>query len=146
MNEVKQSEANDKYAAAIKSLSGSNRKLAVIGRSYGASQAFHAVLVAPEKVSATIVYYPYGMLMTDKKILSSITSPVLGHFARNDFFLTPDKLKQFRSAIKKSDLKMSFNVYNARHGFDKATGKNYNQDAHALAQDRTQKFLNSYLN
>lgn len=146
MNKVKQSEANEKYLAAVKFLSAPDRKIAVIGRSYGASQAFHAALVAAEKISATIVYYPYGELMTNKKILSSIKSPVLGHFARDDFFLTPDKLKQFRSAVKKSDIKMSFNVYDARHGFDKSTGKNYNPYAHALAQDRTQQFLNSYLN
>lgn len=146
MNEVKQAEANEKYAAAIKALSAPGRKIAVIGRSYGANQALYAALVAQEKISATIVYYPYGPLMTNKKMLTAIKAPLLSHFARDDFFFTPDKVEQFTDAIKKSGLKMIVNVYKAKHGFDKPTGKNFNELAHKLAQDRTYEFLNKYLN
>lgn len=146
MNEVKQSEANDKYAAAIKALSAPEREIAIIGRSYGASQALHAALVSQEKVSATIVYYPYGELISDRSILAEIKSPLLGHFARDDFFLTPDKVAQFVSTVKESGLEMTVNMYEAKHGFDKPTGKNFNEAAHKLAQDRTNQFLNKYLN
>ena len=146
MQAVKQSDANEKYEAAITALSAPGRKVAIIGRSYGASQALHAALVARDKVSAAIVYYPYGELITDKNILTAIKAPILGHFARNDFFLTPDKVTQFTSAIKKSGLKMTVNMYEARHGFDKPTGNNFNEPAHQLAQQRTRQFLEQYLN
>lgn len=146
MQAVKQSDADAKYAAAIKVLSTNGRKVAIIGRSYGASQALHAALVAKEKASAAIVYYPYGKLITDQQTLAAIKAPILGHFARNDFFLTPDKVSQFTSAVKKSGLKMSVNMYEARHGFDKPTGNNFNEPAHRLAQQRTRQFLDQYLN
>ncbi|WP_455208653.1 dienelactone hydrolase family protein [Kaarinaea lacus] len=146
MQAVKQADADEKYAAAIQALSENGRKVAIIGRSYGASQAFHAAFVAKDKASATIVYYPYGELITDKKMLTKIKAPILGHFARNDFFLTPDKVTQFTSVIKNSGLKMTVNMYEARHGFDTSTSSNFDETAHQLAQQRTRQFLEQYLN
>ena len=146
MQSVKQSDADDKYAAAIKFLSKSGRKIAIMGRSYGASQALHAAQVAHEKVAATIVYYPYGELITDRKMLHEIKSPILGHFARKDFFLKPETVTEFSSAIKKAGVKMTVNMYEARHGFDKPTSSNFDEPAHNLAQQRTRQFLNQYLN
>lgn len=146
MMAVKQSDADAKYAAAIKALSTNGRKVAIIGRSYGASQALHAALVAKDKASAAIVYYPYGKLMTDKQSLAAIKAPILGHFATKDFFLTPDKVTQFTSAIKQSGLNMTVNMYEARHGFDASTSSNFDETAHQLAQQRTNQFLKQYLN
>lgn len=146
MQGVKQSEADAKYAAAIKALSANGRKVAIIGRSYGASQALHAASVAKDKASAAIVYYPYGELIADKNMLAEIKAPILGHFARNDFFLTTDKVTQYTSAIKKAGLEMTVNIYEARHGFDAATSSNFDEVAHDLAQQRTDQFLKQYLN
>jgi len=146
VNGVKQSVANEQYAAAIKALSVPERKLAIIGRSYGANQALHATLVAQEKVSATIVYYPFEEVITDIKILKAIKAPILGHFVQHDYFFTPDMLTQFTSAMKKSGLTMSINMYDAKHAFTNPTGKNFNMPALNLSQQRTYKFLNKYLN
>jgi len=145
MNSLKQSDADEKYAAAIRSLSVAGRKIAIIGRSFGASQALHAALVAKDKVAATIVYYPYGDLMTDRKMLSGIKTPILGHFATNDFFLPTDKVQQFTSAARKAGISMTVNMYDARHGFDKSTSSNFNEPAHSTSQQRTQQFLQQYL-
>ena len=146
MQSVKQSDADAKYTAAIKALSSNGRKIAIIGRSYGATQVLHATLVAKEKASAAIVYYPYGELMTDKQSLAAIKAPILGHFASKDFFLPLDKVTQFTSAIKNSGLNMSVNMYEAKHGFDNAGSSNFDEAAHQLAQQRTNQFLQQYLN
>ena len=146
MNAVKQSTANEKYKAAITALSTPERKIAIIGRSYGASQALHAALVTQKKISAAIIYYPYGELINDKKTLTTIKTPLLAHFARDDFFLTSDKLTQFTSDIKTAGINMTVNMYEAKHGFDKSTSKNFNEAAHLLSQDRTYRFLNQHLN
>ena len=143
---VKQSEADAKYAAAVKALSANGRKVAIIGRSYGAAQVLHAALVAKDKASAAIVYYPYGDLMTDKQSLAAIKAPILGHFASKDFFLPLDKVTQFTSAIKNSGLNMSVNMYEAKHGFDNVGSSNFDEEAHQLAQQRTNQFLKQYLN
>lgn len=95
MKSVKQSVANQKYLAAIKVLAEPGRKIAVLGRSYGGAQSLYAASVGKHKVSAAIIYYPYGKLITKKEKLALIKAPVLGHFARDDFFLTPNKLDNF---------------------------------------------------
>ena len=146
MNHVVQSEANAKYAATLKRLSAHGRKIAVIGRSYGATQALYAALTVPQYVAATVIYYPYGELPADKNALAAIKTPVLAHFAKNDFFFTPDKVKQFNSLVKQSGLKVTINQYDARHGFDKPSGKNFDDASHRIAQNRTAVFLKKYLN
>lgn len=143
---VKQSMADEKYKTAIKTLSASGRKVAVMGRSYGASQTIHAALVGKDKVSAAIVYYPYGELVTDKKMLKSIKAPILGHFASDDFFLKPEKVNEFASATKKAGLSMTVNMYEARHGFDNSSSSNFDESAHKQSLQRTRQFLNKYLN
>jgi len=146
MSKVKQSVTNEKYAAAIDALTAPNRKLAIIGRSYGANQAIHAAMVAQEKVSATIVYYPFKKVLTDTKMLSAIKTPILGHFAQHDYFFTPDMLTQFTTSIKKSGLAMTVNMYNAKHAFTNPVGKNFNETAQMLSLKRTRQFLSKYLN
>jgi len=146
MQSVNQSDADEKYAAAIRALSVPGRKIAIMGRSFGASQALHAAQVAKDKVAATIVYYPYGELMTDRKMLTDIKAPILGHFAREDFFLKPDQVNAFASVLKKAGLHMTVNMYNARHGFDKTGSSNFNEPAHKMAQEKTRQFLDRYLN
>ncbi|MFO7604477.1 MAG: dienelactone hydrolase family protein [Gammaproteobacteria bacterium] len=146
MNGVKQSVANDKYMAVIKALSAPGRKLAILGRSYGANQALHAAIVAQEKVSATIVYYPFGEVITDKKILNAIKTPILGHFAQHDNFFTPDMLARFTAAIKNSGVTMTVNMYDAQHAFTNPAGKNFNMSAFRLSQQRTFEFLEKNLN
>ena len=145
MNSVKQDEANAKYSAALKVLKASNRKLAVIGWSFGGSQALHASLAEANLVSATVMYYPFGKIITDKKVLSSLKGPILGQFAEHDFAFTPDKVEEFRAAIKDAAKELKVNMYDAKHGFDKLAGKNFNRVAHDLARSKTHKFLDKYL-
>lgn len=145
MNSVKQDEANAKYSAALKALKAPNRKLAVIGWSFGGSQALHASLAEANLVSATVMYYPFGKIITDKKVLSSLKGPILGQFAEHDFAFTPDKVEEFRAAIKDAAKELKVNMYDAKHGFDKLAGKNFNRVAHNLARSKTHKFLDKYL-
>ena len=72
--------------------------------------------------------------------------PILGHFARDDFFFTPAKVARFETAVKKSNLRMTVNMYEAKHGFDNLAGNNFNESAHRLSENRTRQFLNQYLN
>ena len=72
MNSVKQSEANEKFRVALKALQRPGRKLAAIGWSFGATQAFQATLVAPEKISATVMYYPFGKIIKPGNNIASL--------------------------------------------------------------------------
>jgi len=143
---VNQAEANEKFVAIIKALSMPDRKLAVIGRSFGANQAMHATMVGKDNISATIVYYPFKEIFPNKKLITPIKSPVLAHFAKNDYFFPLKMQTQFTSSLKALGTTISYNIYNARHAFTNPTGKNFNQPAQKLSQQRTQEFLNIHLN
>jgi len=102
--------------------------------------------VGQDKIAAVIIYYPYGEVITEKQTLALIKAPVLGHFATDDFFLTSDKLSKFKSTIRKSGVDMTSQTYKARHGFDKPYGQYYQAQSGQLALERTNQFLNQYLN
>lgn len=146
MNAVKQSDANEKYASALKVLATPGRKLATIGWSFGASQALHATLSEPKLVSATVCYYPYGEMVSDKKLLAPMKGPILIQVGDRDFAFTPEKVQQYKAAMSKAGIKLQLNIYkNAKHSFDKKKHKNYNQAASEKAQISTYAFLDQYL-
>lgn len=142
---VHQNEANEKYAAALKALSAPGRKIAVMGRSYGASQALHAATLGRSNVSATVIYYPYGETIKDSNAMAAINSPILAHFARTDRYFPLDKVIELTSTMHEAGGKMTVNLYDAKHGFDKRTGKNFDEAAHKLSFSRTQLFLDQHM-
>ena len=145
MESVKQSLANSKYLAALKALAAPGRKLAVIGWSFGGSQALRATLTAPDLVSATVSYYPYGKMVSDKKILSRLQGPILIQVGDKDFAFTPKKIQEFQKAVKNAGKIAEINIYDAKHGFDKKLNKNYNEFASKRADKTTREFLDRNL-
>jgi carboxymethylenebutenolidase len=146
MNSIKQADANTKFAAALDTLKAPGRKIATIGWSYGASQALRATLSAPEPVSATVSYYPYGEMITDKDSLAPMRGPMLIQVGDKDFFLTPEKIDAYRAALTAAGKTLIVDTYDARHSFDKPESMNYNKIAAAEAQRSTGRFLDLYLN
>lgn len=147
MNSVKQKNANAKYQAALQALRtpDKNRRVAVIGWSFGGAQALQAALVAPDLVSATIMYYPFGKMEHGKERLSAMGGPVLGNLAKHDFAFTPDKVKKFQSAMKQAGKVFKIHMVDAKHGFDKPAGKHYNKKASDQAWVASKQFLKEHL-
>ncbi|MDB4303353.1 dienelactone hydrolase family protein [Desulfosarcina sp.] len=146
MMSVKQSEANDKYRTALQALVAPGRKLATIGWSYGGSQALHATLSAPKLVSATVSYYPFGKMISDKKTLEPMQGPILILVGDEDFSFTRDKVKSYQDDMANAGKILQVKTYNAKHGFDREKGKNYNQAAQVKAEAATHQFLDVNLN
>ena len=145
MNSVKQQEANDKFRAAIKLLSQSGRKIAVLGRSFGANQAFYAASVSKKDISAVVLYYPFGDVVSSNNLLSSISVPVLGNFASKDFFFDNKQKNKFISLARKKGINLEVENYSARHGFSNLFSSNFNADAYKTSFNKTSKFLTKYL-
>lgn len=145
MTSVKQPEANAKYFSALHALTAPGRKLATIGWSYGGSQALHATLMAPDLVSATVSYYPYGEMISDKKTLAPMKGPILIQVGTEDFAFTPEKIQKYKVAIKNAGKILVVNTYSAKHGFESTKSKNYNKNAQEMAEESTFKFLDAHL-
>lgn len=145
MESVNQIEANAKYVAAIRELKNGGREVAVIGWSFGGSQAMHATLAASEMVRATVSYYPYGEMPDAVNRLSLMQGPLLIQVGDKDFAFTREKIDNYQSAMKEAGKHLVVNTYDARHSFDTKTSDNYNQAAQEQAWFSTSKFLDRYL-
>ena len=145
MDAVRQNEANAKYVSAIKALKAGGRDVAVIGWSFGGSQAMHATLAAPELVSATVGYYPYGEMPSDIETLSRIQGPLLIQVGNKDFSFTAAKIDAYKAAMDAAGKTLIVHTYDARHSFDRVTSDNYNRAAQEQAWFNTSKFLDRYL-
>jgi dienelactone hydrolase len=124
-----QAEANEKYLAAMNMLTANGRKIVVIGHSYGAAQALEATLAVPGKVSATIMYYPFGEMVSDVNKLK-----------------TKDKREKFTALMKNAGIDMSVNIYNAKHGFAAKTAPNYDEVAYTSSWQKSRDFINQHTN
>jgi carboxymethylenebutenolidase len=145
MDAVEQEEANAKYRAALAALQADGREIAVIGWSFGGSQALHATLAAPERVAATVSYYPYGDMPVEAQSLKQLQGPWMIHVGDQDFAFTADKISAVERAMTAAARMLIVETYPARHSFDRATSDNYNRIADEQARFHTSKFLDRYL-
>lgn len=115
-------------------------KVAVIGYCMGGAVALLAAITVPE-IDAAVPYYgaPPGMAEQSR----NVTVPVLGHFAQQDGFFSPEMVREFEANMKQSPAaaNVTFHFYDAGHAFANEQGDAFNADAAALAWDRTVEFL-----
>ena len=145
MNSVNQQEANEKFRAAINMLGKNDRKVAVLGRSYGANQAIHAASVNSQRISAVVLYYPFGDISSMKNSLATISAPVLGNFALNDIFFDKGRQQKFVTTAINKGIKLKVENYSARHGFTNILSDHFNTEAEKSSSNKTFSFLAQHL-
>lgn len=143
MQSIDQDKANAKLKAALDYLKSSDRKVATLGWCFGGGQSLQASLVDPDAVSATVIYY--GELVADEKQLKTLQAPLLGIFALNDDWITPEKVETFTATM--ADLAKSIEIrsFDADHAFANPSSPNYHSDAAREAWLITDGFLAYHL-
>ncbi|NQW29197.1 MAG: dienelactone hydrolase family protein [Ignavibacteria bacterium] len=76
---------------------GPNAKIGTIGWCMGGGWSLQASLIAHSKARACVMYY--GMPETDVDILKTLNAPVLGIFASQDAWITPEVVKTFERDV-----------------------------------------------
>lgn len=133
--------ANQDVRGAVQYLKGSGSgKVAVMGYCMGGAVALLSAITVPE-VDAAVPFYgaPPGMAEQSR----NVSIPVLGHFASQDGFFSPEMVREFETNMKQSPAaaNVTFHFYDAGHAFANEQGDAYNADAAAQAWDRTVEFL-----
>ena len=135
-------QAQAEIAAATRFLSGrvgqSERGLAVIGFSLGASYALDLAAADPEHIRSAVIFYG-----TSDDDYSSSRAAFLGHFAENDEFEPQAGVDALEASLKRSGRPVTFYRY-AGLGhwfFEPDRTQAYNQAAADLAWERTLAFL-----
>ncbi len=141
MSNINQKEINDKFRAAIKFLARDNRKVAVLGRGFGANQAIQATS-SSKLISAVVLFYPFGDV---SELLTSSNIPMLGNFASKNFFFDNELQQKFISAANQRKIDLTVKTYHARHGFSNILGENFDTNADSSSLKNTLTFLAKHL-
>ena len=124
--------------AWLKSNAG-GAKVATLGWCMGGGESLKTSLNDPKDVAATVMYY--GLPVTEVERLKTLRGPLLGIWANQDGWITPDKVKAFDQALTQAGVKHEFYAYDADHAFANPSGGKYNGPAAADAWKKTQAFL-----
>lgn len=146
MNSVKQLEANDKFRAALEALQKPGRKLATLGWSFGGTQSLRATLVAPDKISASVMYYPFGKIIEPGENVTSLNGSILVIRAKNESPSNTEETTRFIKTVESSGKSIFEYTFDAKHGFANPDVKHYSKKATEAAWIKTKEFLDNYLN
>lgn len=144
VEKVRVEEAEDTlaaWAAWARNHPDGNRKVGVLGWCFGGGWALRAATLAP--LDATVVYYGRVDLSADR--LGRLQGPVLGHFGRQDTYITAEVVSAFERAMKQAGKPYTLFWYDAGHAFANPTGDNYHRADAQLAWSRTVDFLRKEL-
>jgi carboxymethylenebutenolidase len=114
-------------------------KVGTIGWCMGGGESLKASLHDPKDVNVTVMYY--GLPVDDVEKLKTLKGPVLGIWANQDGWITPEKVAAFDKALTEAGVKHEFHPYDADHAFANPSGGKYNGAAAKDAWQKTTKFL-----
>ena len=114
-----------------------------IGWCFGGKQSL-ALALNNDNMDATIIYY--GRVVTEPKVLSSISWPVLGIFAELDQGIPPQTVNEFEEALNEAGVTNDIYIYSGvNHAFANPTGERYAPQEADDAWSKTLEFLEENL-
>lgn len=129
--------------AGLKYLKAPGRRVATMGWGYGGWQSFQAALIAPNEVSATVIWY--GPLDETEEAVRRLRAPVLGIYAKDDSIVPPPKVVGYERLMKRAVVRFSATSYPAQHGFADPQYPSYNPTQAAEAWKEVDQFLATYV-
>ena len=137
-----QKKNNGKIRAALTALQAPNRKIAVLGWSFGGVQTQHAVLQNPTIIDAIVFFY--CRIILDKHNIKTINCPILAIFSETER-TWPDKQVSLEHLTSEAHKILVCHSYDADHGFVYPESPRYDNDATEDARKVTIAFLDKYL-
>lgn len=124
------------------SVSVSGQGLAVVGFSLGASYALDLSVADPDRIRAVVVFYG-----TNPEDYGPSKADYLGHFAEADEFESEADVKSLEDALRAAGRPVTFYRYKGTGHwfFERDREDAFNQEAAALAWERTLSFLREML-
>lgn len=111
-----------------------------IGWCLGGSWSMKAALLPDDRDVVGCVIY-YGMPETNANALENLHAPVLGIFANNDKWITPEVVSNFETAMTKADKSLTVKRYDADHGFANPSNPNHDKAAKEDARKYVDEFI-----
>lgn len=116
---------------------GHGAKLGSIGWCFGGGWSLQSAMIAKQSMKACVVYY--GMPEKDVyKLKSRLYTDVFGVFAKQDKWITPEVVDEFKKNMESAGKKLKVEIYDADHAFANPSSPRYNE---AAAQDARTKVV-----
>lgn len=113
-------------------------KVGSVGFCLGGGLSLYISTLKP--VDATVIYY--GVLPGVQPDLSRVKGPVLGHYAENDSWASPDAARALENELRSLGKHVEFHIYpGTGHAFFNDTGSAYDAEAARLSWTRTVDFF-----
>ena len=119
----------------------SNRRIGLVGWSFGAEWALTASTATP--VEATVIYV--GVTFQQAEDFAHLKGPVLGHFGEMDSLVRKSAVEQFQARMKEAGKSADVYWYPGDHFFPFPNRPSYDKASADAAWSRTVQFLRTNL-
>ncbi len=130
-----------KIKMALQALNKPQRKMAVLGWSFGGVQAQQAALQNPDLVQAMVLYY--CRIILDRPKIATLNCPILAIFSETER-TWPDKQAALEHIMSETKKVLECHSYDADHGFMNPDSLRYDSEAAEQAWQVTLAFLNKH--
>lgn len=144
MQQFKQ-ERGDAIVKGALAYVGKEAKIGTVGWCFGGGQSLLATLTVGKQAAGCVIYY--GMPVEDVNVLKTLHADVLGIFAAQEKWISPEVVSKFETNMKVAGKKLTVKSYDADHGFANPSnpmGK-FNEAATKDAEKNTIEFFKARL-
>lgn len=121
--------------------SGPAANLYTIGWCFGGGWSLQAAITLGSQAKGAVMFY--GMPETETDRLSNLQCDVLGIFAEQDKWITPEVAANFAKVMDKMPPKLMLKSYDAGHGFANPSNPMYDQEAASDAYRHVFDFISA---
>ncbi len=123
---------------------GKRAKIISLGWCFGGTWSLQTALMLGRKMSGCVVYY--GMPEKDPKVLKGLKTDVLGIFATEDSWITPEVVAEFEEGMQAAGKDLRLEMFDADHAFGNPSGAAYDEAAATEARKVTMMYLQRKFN
>lgn len=118
---------------------GTDAVFGTIGWCFGGAWSNQTAIELGDRCKACVIYY--GMPESKSERLAKLKAPVLGIFAKQDGWITPEVVNKFEENLKSLNISAEIYSYDAVHAFANPSNPKHDVDATKDAKEKTLKFL-----
>jgi carboxymethylenebutenolidase len=122
---------------------GKDARIETLGWCFGGGWSLQATLAAGKQATGCVMYY--GMPEKDVNKIKTLKAPVLGIFATQDKWITPEVVDSFVTVMKKNGKDIKVETYTADHAFANPSNPKYNKAIADAANKVALDFLRAHL-
>jgi carboxymethylenebutenolidase len=118
---------------------GTKVKVFTIGWCFGGGWSLQSSLIGGRQSAGCVMYYGQPEKSVDR--LKTLNTDVLGIFANQDMWITPQVVDEFAANMQKAGKTLILKKYDAPHAFANPSNPKYNKEASEDAYKNVLKFL-----